>query len=256
VIAGAALHPRAYRLINRLHIPMVLSLTESPYMDMTQADMMKITQVKAALTNEKLSAARLQDVTGIKTVYLPHSINPEVHKPSGFDDTYQTEVFFHGTLWPERIELLTGIKPAHVTGYTLDGEPYNSKKMLIDNGEMALWYSNTKIALNHHRISSEYEDDNIPPAFSLGPRGYEIAACGAFQLCDDTRPELQAVFGDAVATYSDKHTLQSAIDYYLKHDLERQQMATEARRRVQTCTFENRVNKIVLPLLQEVVTNG
>src|SRR4030065_2583401 len=96
---------------------------------------------------------------------------------------------------------------------------------LVDNAELIKYYCGTKIALNHHRTivgkDSRGEELHIDQAYSLGPRAYEIAACGAFQLCDDTRPELQEVFGDSVATYRDGGDLRDKIAYYLSHDDER-----------------------------------
>jgi len=89
-------------------------------------------------------------------------------------------------------------------------------------------------------------------AQSLGPRAYEIAACGAFQLCDDKRTELWSVFGDSVATYSDADDLRDQVTYYLKHDRERQEMAQEARARVEGCTFQDRAREIVIPALKTI----
>ena len=251
IIAGGSLHRRAYELINRLSIPIVLLLTESPYIDATQAIIMQCAKVKAALTNERLSAPRLQTDTGIKTVYLPHSIDPDKHYPHAKNLGRSREVFFHGTLWPEREELFDGLDHAHITGYRVDGTPYNTSGTgIIENAELAKWYSNAKIALNHHRTNCEY--DELPPADSLGPRAYEISACGAFQLCDNTRSELREVFGDSVATYVNRVDLEDQIKYYLKRDATRQEMAREALQRVQGCTFDRRVNNILLPLLTEV----
>jgi spore maturation protein CgeB len=93
----------------------------------------------------------------------------------------------------------------------------------------------------------------VGDAYSLGPRAFEIAACGAFQLCDDTRPELREIFDDTVATYTDGRDLQSTTAYYLAHDAKRQEMAQEARRRVAPCSFLNRAREIVVPELERLI---
>jgi len=88
--------------------------------------------------------------------------------------------------------------------------------------------------------------------WSLGPRAYEIAACGAFQLSDE-RPELREIFGDAVATYVDGADLRRKVDYYLTHEGEREEMALEALDLVQSCSFEDRAEQILLPTIKEVL---
>ena len=47
--------------------------------------------------------------------------------------------------------------------------------------------------------------------------------------------------------------LQSEIEYYLSHDRVRQEMAEEARKRVQRCTFEDRAREILIPAIEEVL---
>ena len=249
VIAGGALHRRAYDLINKLRVPLVLLLTESPYLDRSQAIIMQAARVAAALTNDKWSVDRLSAATNLPVHYLPHSYDPDIHYPRPPSPPHTTTAFFHGTLWPEREVLFQGVD-AHVTGHTIDGKPYNTSGTgVIKNEELAIWYSNTQIAINHHRTASEYEE--CPAAYSLGPRAFEIAACGAFQLCDNTRPELWDVFGDSVGTYHDKVDLQRELCYYQKQSSIREEMATAARERVKGCTFANRTENILLPVLEE-----
>ena len=118
------------------------------------------------------------------------------------------------------------------------------------NTELVKYYQSTKIALNHHRQTTTVDSDALISGKSLGPRAYEIAACGAFQLCDTTRPELAEVFGDSVATYHDRADLMGKIDYYLGHDAERVDMARAAYERVKPCSFYNRAYDCVLPVLE------
>jgi spore maturation protein CgeB len=91
--------------------------------------------------------------------------------------------------------------------------------------------------------------------YSLGPRAYEIAACGAFQVCDGTRPELGDVFNGHVPIYRDGAELLELVKYYLGHDKEREQKAAAAREAVQGCSFDDRATDIVLPFLKEI-THG
>ena len=266
LVCGLALHSRGYDLINRLDIPAVTVLTESPYADIEHASMIKETPVVAAFTNERMSVNTLAEESGKPVFYLPHSFNPEVHYPRQVDNGYGTDVFFHGTMWPERKRLF-----GHLTGWAEEHHP--EWEMLVGgvtatdhitadqaqpNAELAKHYSGTKIALNHNRTvigkrdGGEWHLDS--EAQSIGPRPYEIAACGAFQL-SDYRAELGEVFGEAVQVYESPEELVDLVDWFLDEGEidERQRIAEVARQRVQACSFERRVRDIILPALEQVI---
>jgi spore maturation protein CgeB len=251
IIAGGALHRRAYDLIHRLHLPAVLLLTESPYIDATQTTIAHAGRVTACLTNDAYSVASLASATALPVRYLPHSFDPDIHRPDGA--AIRSQAFFHGTLWPEREALLAPLRHIPgvvISGYTLDAiRPED----ILDNAALAARYRGTHVALNHHRTCGDTGDIAPTAAYSLGPRAFEIAACGAFQLCDNTRPELYELFGDSVATYTDAADLQDKLAYYLAHPVVRQAMAARARQAVQGCTFAARADKILMPLLMEVI---
>lgn len=265
VVSGLAFRPEGYVPMKQLGVPVAVILTESPYCDETQAKMLGNMHLDLAFTNDNSSVGALESASGVRTVYLPHSYDPDVHRPFSVNGKHQSDVFFHGTLWPERQRLFAGVEgragceigginPAIKTTDDVDA----SLLGIWDNAELAAYYNGTKIALNHHRtFIGTGEDDNERHinggAYSLGPRAFEIAACGAFQLCDDTRPELREVFGDSVATYSGPDDLMGKIDYYLSNDAERAEMARAAMDAVQGCTFESRAEKIIVPTLEEVV---
>ena len=124
------------------------------------------------------------------------------------------------------------------------------------NEVLAEAYRHTKIALNHHRSVVGVENGkevHVREAWSLGPRAFEIAACGAFQLCDDTRPELREVFGESVPTYHDADSLRAQVEYWLNpvHEQGREDIAWAAYQRVQGCAFVDRARGIVIPALTD-----
>lgn len=264
IVSGFALNRRAYELIHRLRVPMALLLTESPYADEVQRLICENGHIAVAFTNDKCSLPILPG----NVHYLPHSFDPERHYPQEVNSKYQTDVYFHGTLWPERERLFSVIEEVLPRAVTKARgiEPYATSTEDIeaalanyeDNDELARYYCGTKIALNHHRTfvgimaDGDHRHIDVTP-HSLGPRAYEIAACGAFQLCDDTRPELDEVFGDSVAAYHGRADLGEHLRYWLDHPAERQARAAESLRRVQDCTFEKRARDIVIPALQEIV---
>jgi spore maturation protein CgeB len=270
IINGMALHRNAFHFLYRLKIPYVFLLTESPYADNLQALAVKNSNSIGAFVNDRNSVLPVAEMSGAPTVYLPHSFDPNVHyRRKNVAKKYRTDIFFYGTLWPERQKIIRAVEK-NTNGYKaiIGGvDPAVIKEkiedlQIIPNEEMTLYYNGTKIAINHNRTVKGIEPEEIVnslvhiepgDAYSLGPRAYEIAACGAFQLSDNSRGELKEVFGDTVATYQDEDDLIAKLDYYLTHDAERQEMADAAHERVQDCTFDNRVKNIVIPFLQEVL---
>jgi spore maturation protein CgeB len=275
IVNGFALHRRAYDLLHWLRLPLALILTESPYLDEEQAKIVTLGHVGLAFTNDKISVEPLAQATGKPVYYLPHSFDPWRHHPQEPENNYRTDVFFFGTMWPERGRLLRPLarwtKRAHlewmvrISGTRPVTNGVTQRVQLMDNEELARWYCGTKVAINHHRtiisgssptrpspvVTGEGEV-HIERGWSLGPRAFEIAACGAFQLCDDSRPELAEVFGESVPTYHDGADLRDKIEFYLAHDAHRRELAEESRRRVQDCTFERRVEEVVIPALKQV----
>jgi spore maturation protein CgeB len=266
IVNGMNLHRRAFDLLKRLRLPVIMLLTESPYLDEWQAKIATQGHAAAILTNDKNSVKPLSNMTGLPVEYLPHSYDAERHRPRPIDDYYATDIFFHGTLFPERMdtfitlgELIDDYK-IHIDGIILDGEHEISEDDLMDNREMAFYYANTKVVLNKHRtIAANIKGEDLHiganEAYSIGPRLYEAAACGAFQVSDGSRPELHDVFNGHIPTYRDGDELLEMVRYYLIHDKEREAMADAAREAVQGCTFENRAQNIVIPFFMEV-TNG
>lgn len=259
VVSGLALHANAYRLMGRFNIPKAVILTESPYIDKKQARLLTDGGCHLAFTNDKASVGQLRALTGKPVEYLPHSIAPTRHFPAPAKDGFDTDVFFHGTWWPERGRLFGNIHEAlngHTTRVVGVGweDGIGHAQYVTPNEELAEWYRGTSIALNHHRTITMIgeEEKHIPAgvAQSIGPRAYEIAACGAFQLCDDTRPELEEVFGDSVATYTGPDDLLQKIVYYLGHPGEREEMARASLLRVTGCRFVDRAEQILLPVIE------
>jgi len=272
IISGYCLHRRAFDLIYKLGIPIVLLLTESPYQDESQAIIIEKGHVDLSFTNDKSS---LETLPGLRA-YLPHSYNPLVHYPIHFEvinERYKTDVFFHGTLWPERRRMFSNLTrfgdgergSVVIGGFDPSVKDTSAAKAaqkdLVSNEELAKWYNGTKIAINHHRTFTGTDENGDEKhingtAWSLGPRAYEISACGAFQLCDDTRPELKEIFGDTVATYKDQADLEDKIDYYLSHESEREDMAQAAFNKLLKCSFGARAKRILMPTIQSFVSSG
>lgn len=261
MISGLQYHPHAFELLHKLKIPIVLIFTESPYLDSRQAITIERGGVSLAFTSDKVSVGPLSGL-GCPVVYLPHSYDPIIHHNGPSDEDYETGIYFCGTLWADRKAMFSGLisdrrsLQAEFDAYIHGPDMHRGGFEVVPNAENAEWYRSTKIALNHHRRA--YGDFRVDEgrltdgaAWSINPRTYEIAACGAFQLCDDGRAELREIFGDSVATYADNPDLIDKIRYYLTHDAERGQMAARANELVRDCTFVNRAQDILIPAIQQ-----
>lgn len=266
LIHGMQLHRRAYDLLNRLRLPVVMLLTESPYLDEWQIKIADKGNAAGVLTNDLFSVERISDEVDIPVAYIPHSYDKERHHPRPAEDYFKTDIFFQGTLFPERQALFMPLAELvddyeiHIGGIMpwLNDDGAADEDDLMPNREVAQYYSNAKVAINQHRTIISGKDGKErhiedEQAYSLGPRAFEIAACGAFQLSDGTRPELHKVFNGHVPTYRDGAELLELVKYYLVHDDEREQKAAAAREAVQGCSFDDRARDIVIPFLTEVI---
>jgi len=224
--------------------------------------------------NDRLSLPNFEAIAaGVEgsALYLPTAYDRDVHVPVEAgrfqEDGKFSDVFFCGTGFDERARLfaqadwsgidfaLTGFWPeseqASVIpdqvearlgqisiGYDKRLKPF-LRGGLQDNRDLAQWYRQTKVVLSVHR--------DYPGAQAVGPRVYEAAAIGAFQVCDDSRPELVDLFGDTVATFpaGDEGEMLGVIRYYLDRPKMRAEMANAARERVLGHSYDDRLTTLV-----------
>jgi spore maturation protein CgeB len=257
-----------------------LYLTECPYLDNMQYNFSKYADI--LYINDKQSLSRF-DKDGTKHVYyLPHFTktqkflrNSDVRNTNYFNEmnnvSYKSDVLFCGTPFYERLEMLSQVEWKNVDlklifywNDEIDTKFNELKKYLyiddvIENTELAEYYRNAKISINIHRTRPELTGDvpalnNYTDAYSIGPRLYEIAACGSL-IMTDYREEAVDLFGDSIVIFNDGYELKHKIEYYLHSDNEneRLEMVAAAEEKVQNCTFSNRLNDIVLPTLNSVL---
>lgn len=242
VMSGLNLHPIPIAMLGRAGIPVAVYLTESPYDDEVQAAWLEETRKTGddpqilVCTNERSSAARGWS-------FLPLAYDPLVHYPIAPDPAEACDVLFVGTGWQERQRFLEAVDwsgltlkicgPKGAWPELTEQSPLWSSFVdgVVDNETIAPRYAAAKVCLNFHRQS--------PTALSANPRVYEIAACGAFQLCD-RRPDVVAQFGESVPTFDSAAQLGDLARYYVAHEHERRRLAAAAHRRVAPDTFDAR----------------
>lgn len=238
-------------LHRKLDIPVAAYFTESPYFEI-EHQMAPI--YDCIFTNER----RAVDYFAHPNVhYLPHAYNPCVHQPGAADEEKQSDVFYVGTGFPERRVLLDGVNWEGVNfvrkGFLWkDGDtPDNvTQAEIVPNEEAAAWYRSAAICLNHHRTTTTFHGGgHIPPgvAESVNPRAYELAACRAFQLSDDSRPEFFDLFRDAAVTYraGDSGDLERKIRYWLDRPERRAETAQAQHEAILPHSWVNRAGDVL-----------
>jgi len=270
-VTGLLHHPRAFELIQKMGVKTVLLFTESPYNDEMLEELLPIPDV--VFTNDKNSVDAFQRVNP-QSFYMPHSYDPAKHHPpeEPINGEYKHDVFFFGSLYEERKALFdaliqregtdvgfdiygTGMRPTGEVFVIHKDWPDVERDGGMPNRELVKHYWGSKIVLSPNRTTADYfaKTQITEEAWSLGPRVYEVAACGAFQLTDGSRAELFDVFGDTIPVYHNAEHLGQLIDLYISYPRWREEMTKRARMRVKPCTFENRATQILLPILEEVL---
>jgi len=244
IISGLNVHPIALWSLAKLKIPAAVILTESPYDDEFQKQWVDLTHVgidtKAKVFTNDRSSAETYGWT-----LLAPSFDPEFHKPSPVSKDHVCDVVMVGTGWRERQAFLeyadwTGID-LRLYGNWPDLDEKSPlfkfyRPGIVDNAQISEIYSSAKICLNFHRASRL--------AKTPGPRVYELAACGAFQL-SDSREDLSSLFGMTVPTFTSPKQLQEQVKYFLKNEGQRASLADQARHLVQNETFDSRVCDLI-----------
>lgn len=246
VINGLLFPPSRTKVFRDIGLPIACYGTEAPYFEATERQLVPF--YTHWFTQERSAVKRYSDL-GTPVSYLPMAYNPKVHHPGPTDPDKRCDVTFVGGGFPERKQLIEGVDwtgvdiTIHGTLWGLDLQQERGRfdfsrgtrytEGAIPNEQTSAWHRSSKIALNLHRKMGYIETGAaVAPglAESLGPRAYEIPACGGFMLSDDERPELADVLGDSAATFRawDSDDLARQARYWLAHPDER-----ERRRRAQ-----------------------
>lgn len=265
IISGCSFHPNGAAFLQQIGIPVVTIATESPYNDDDMIDLARVSTIIG--TNDRRSVPHFERYAGQAALYLTTAYDSERHVPGPADAEKACDVFFVGTGFDERARLFaetdwSGID-FRLAGFWPTGEdgeviPTATEKRLgqiqighdarlapfiarglIDNDETVAWYRSARIVLAAHR------DDGR--ASSIGPRVYEAAAVGAFQIADDSRPELAEIFGDSIPTFraGDPEHLRWTIRWWLDRPVLRQDRAATARRRVRGHSYDDRLSSLL-----------
>jgi len=237
--------------LKKAGIVTALLCTESPYLTIKR-ERFDAQLYDIVFTNER-SALPLFGRAGVH--YLAHAWNPDVHQPGPAEAAYRSDAFFCGTAFDERKVLFAGIDWSGIN-FVCKGSLWHGyedqKTILMDvlpNSEAVRFYRSALVNINHHRTTADWADDTQidVPVESLGPRAYELAACGAFQVCDDSRAELQDIFHGCIPTYraGNAGDLSMLIRHYLKNPSEREALAEAQYEAIQMHSWPERAKQMI-----------
>lgn len=250
VVSGTAYNVADVGILRRAGIRTALLCTESPYFAAWEVAIGR--HYDLVFTNDRACVAPYR-AAGLNAHYLPHAYHPAVHTPDGPAEG-ACDVRFVGSLFGERKALfeaadLSGLD-ARLGGLDPDAPHAEAVAGVVPNERTAALYRGAKVVLNPHRTTAQHGDGSrIAPgsAESLGPRAYEIAACGAFQLMDDGRPEARDLFGASLATYraDDPGDLARQVRRWVADDAGRGAMARAQRAAVRPHSWPNRARELM-----------
>jgi spore maturation protein CgeB len=200
---------------------------------------------------EKIKAAGAGEVH-----YLPTACDPYFHTPlelsSEDKERWGSPISFVGAGYHNRVQTFASMAndPFKIWGSEWpNGKPFDrlvqEESRRIKPEEYIKIFNATEVNLNLH--SSSERDGVDPTGDFVNPRTFELAACGAFQLCDDRQllPELFEV-GKEIITFSSKEDMRQKIEYYRAHPEERKVVCDRARARViKDHSYERRMEQML-----------
>jgi spore maturation protein CgeB len=231
-ISGVLVIKDVFTLIRKRHTVAVL-LTESPYL--MEQEQRIARSVDLVWTHERDALDALRSVQP-ETHYLRHAWLPATHGgAAAVPDMPAHDVVFVGTDFAERIALLEAVD---WTGIDLGlygnwsslkrSSPLQRyvREAFISNAAAASLYRRCKIGLNLYRTTGDFSGRVVEHAWSLNPRAYELAACGAFSISSG-RGEVAETFGDLVPTFTTARELEHLVRQWLADDAGRERIAAQ-----------------------------
>lgn len=236
----------------------VLWITEDPYerrVNQANADLFDL-----VFSNDTGSVAAYSE----KGRSLVFAADPEFHfhpVPSSDHGHYLYDLFFAGTAWPNRAEFLASLQrqlPDIRLKLALPSNPYipapklNMEQSAYDwrtpNTEFAKFANRSRAVLTLHRAFSS--SGNEPVAHTPGPRFFEVALAGGFQLVDMSLPEIRVQdFYEENKEFIGFRDVGECIEklaYYLSHPEERLEITRRAQAKTrQMHLYAHRVTRLL-----------
>jgi spore maturation protein CgeB len=195
--------------------------------------------------------------------YLPLAFQPDLFRPKHVPTGQKREICFIGSAYWNRVAMFDQIAPylanKHVIISGIWWERLKNYGLLAPQIQLNTWlgpedtanaYNGAKLVINMHRAYDDeaynYNSRRILGA-SPNPRTFEISGCGALQLTD-VRDDLVRFYTPdyEIVTYGSPEELLHKMDYYLKNEEERKQIALRGLyRTMRDHTYENRLSQLL-----------
>ena len=188
--------------------------------------------------------------------YLPTACDPLFHQPLNVSSEekarWGSPISFVGAGYHNRQQIFASMAqyPFKIWGSEWPtAKPFDrlvqDESRRVSPEEYIKVFNASDINLNLH--SSSERDGVDPSGDFINPRTFELAGCGAFQLCDERSllPELFEV-GKEIVTFSNIAELRQKIEYYRTRPEERAVVCEAARARViKEHTYEHRLEQML-----------
>lgn len=251
VISCMFVPPRVLDVIRARGIKVVIVHTESPYEDNVQ--LLRAAHADFNVINDPVNLEQFNEVA--PTIFIPHSYDPDLHKPGPAVPEYKSDFCFVGTGFVSRIEFFSEVDWSGLdvvfAGNWADsqGTPYLPFVIRefdlgvdkgIDNANAVRLYNSTKVSANLYR--KEAHADATHDGWAMGPREVELAACGTFFL-RESRPEGDGLFD--LPIFADPGDFAEKVHWWASHDDARIEAAARARAAVADRTFQKHTAELL-----------
>ena len=176
--------------------------------------------------------------------YMPFATNPEIYQPTE-NTVYKYDVSFVATFAPHRAKIIMQLAERGIKIDLFGNDPWKALSHpnitfhgFADNRtECPEIYRSSKINLN---ISS------LQLVQSLPIRIFDVGACKSF-IITDHKKDAESLFNeDQLLIYKSIDDLVNKINYYLKHEEEREEIANNFYQKISTSfTYEKQVKKVL-----------
>ena len=215
----------------------ILWVTEDPYE--LHTNLINARRFDLVLTNDLASVSAYEG----RARHLPLAADQKFHLQTilPHNHPYLYDVFFAGTAWPNRVDLLRDLThrmadvkfkialPANpYLPHPQIGQPKAAFNWRTPSPEFCRMANRSRITLSLHR---EFSGSGNPELASTpGPRLFEVALAGSFQLTDSRLEEVATYyrFGEEYDTFTDMEDCERKIRQYLEDGPRREAMARAA----------------------------
>ena len=244
----------------------ILWVTEDPYE--LHANLRTLDIFNRIFTNDSGSVKAYAG----KASHLPLAAIPFIqYLPVREDDACYYDVFFAGTAWPNRVETIREIStllsgkiqlklamPVNQYLPAIEDFPYppSSYNWRTSNIQFARFANRSRITLGLHRDFAA-TPGSPTKALTPGPRIFEVAMAGGFQLIDQSLAEIDDYFipDQEIVLFDSQQECLEKIKYYLGHSQERIAIAQAAQKRaLQDHQYANRLDKIFELVREDFLT--